>query len=135
MFNLQAEKSRPALLEIKSGEAVEQTLYPSWVQPWILIQKIWTVHTRGFQAFSSATRAKHTLLSNWNSLVTTLLVRLEAVTERYKIEGDDKIKKTITIFHRTFMLRCCSIRHLRENMTLDMFWTGYSSCMKFGTLE
>lgn len=38
-------------------------------------------------------------------MITTLLSRLEAVRERQKIGGEDKIKTVGVVFHRTFMLQ------------------------------
>jgi len=83
-----------------------------------------------FLLFAQPREQSTPIYINWNSSITTLLARLELVTERQQIEGDDKIKILGNVFHRNFMLQFCSIRYLRENMTLGVFGTGYSSCLK-----
>lgn len=57
MFNLQADKSRPDILEMKSESSNgADAIPPGGFKPGFSLQKPWTAHTRVFQAFSSAMR-------------------------------------------------------------------------------
>lgn len=73
-------------------EAGEQTTYSSCVHPWFLTTESLDCTHSNFQAFAQPREQSTPFYINWTSLITTLLARLEAVAERQKIEGDDKIK-------------------------------------------